>query len=75
MVVNDLDLFVFCKVGGKLIIWYGFVDEVILFNGIIVYMEEVLNLDFEFDEYIWFFEVFGVGYCYGGVGVVLDDVF
>jgi hypothetical protein len=72
---NDPDLSAFRKAGGKLITWHGLADEAIPPNGTIAYMEEVLNLDPESDEYIRFFEAPGVGHCYGGVGAAPDDAF
>lgn len=69
------DLSAFQAAGGKMITWQGLADEAIPPNGTIAYMEKVIEMNPNSDEFVRFYEAPGVGHCYGGVGAAPIDAF
>ncbi|RGP63737.1 feruloyl esterase b [Fusarium sporotrichioides] len=75
LAADNPDLSAFRKAGGKMITWHGLADEAIPPNGTIAYMEQVLNVNPQSENFIRFYEAPGVGHCYGGTGAPPTNAF
>ncbi|OTB04462.1 hypothetical protein M426DRAFT_58716 [Hypoxylon sp. CI-4A] len=72
---SNPNLSAFQAAGGKIITWHGLADEAIPPNGTIAFMEQVIKLHPNSDEFIRFYEAPGVGHCSGGSGAAPEDAF
>ncbi|KAI0876617.1 Tannase/feruloyl esterase [Hypoxylon argillaceum] len=64
----DPDLSLFSQAGGKMISYHGLADELCPTKGTEKYYNEVMKLTPDVHDFYRYFEVPGLGHCYGGNG-------